>query len=62
MCNWGKTKTVRVLVPAWLSHSGNERQADKGIDQCLVPLVHELNARGILTAQILAVATGKAWA
>lgn len=50
MCKHGDETTCRVLMPATLSHTGEPRWCDKGIDTCLAPLVDALNAAGIYTA------------
>jgi len=47
MCKWGTDTVVRVKMPADLSHTGEERWADKGIDSCIAPIVKALQEGGI---------------
>ena len=50
MCEHGQTVNCRVLIPANLSHTGEERWGIKPVDSCLVDLVESLNAGGVYTA------------
>lgn len=50
MCKYGDTVTLRVPIPACLSHTGKFRWDDKPIDRCLAPLIQALNDAGIHTA------------
>ena len=50
MCKWGTDVVLRVPIPAYLSHTGEFRWDDKGIDACIAPLVQALNNAGIYTA------------
>lgn len=43
MCKCGETKSVRVRVPADLSHTGKARWAAKKIDSCIATIVRALN-------------------
>lgn len=47
MCKWGTSTIVRVKVQAELSHTGEERWADKGIDSCIASIVKALQDAGI---------------
>lgn len=47
MCRYGKTITVRVKIPADLSHDGGERWANKQIDFCIANIVQALQRGGI---------------
>lgn len=47
MCEWGKTKIVRVKIPADLSSTGKEKWKDEGIDECIAPIVEALQRGGI---------------
>lgn len=49
MCNDHSNVLVEVTVPEWLSYTGEERRAKKGIDGCIAPLVEALNAVGLTT-------------
>ena len=49
MCQWGTEELLTVTIPARLSHTREARQAVKGIDACLAPLVQALNDAGIVT-------------
>lgn len=49
MCKHGTETLLTVTIPAHLSHTGIERQAVKGIDSCIAPIVAALNAHGIKT-------------
>lgn len=48
MCD--ETVLLNVNMPAELSHTGEARWAEKGIDACIAPIVQALNDAGILTA------------
>lgn len=50
MCQHGDTVTLRVPIPAWLSHDGVFRWEDKAVDRCIAPIVQALNNAGIYTA------------
>lgn len=50
MCAHGDTVTLSVPVPAWLSHTGEMRWAEKPIDRCLADFVRRLNEAWQLTA------------
>lgn len=39
----------RVFISAEDSHTGKDRWEDKGVDQCIAPLVNALNGMGMLT-------------
>lgn len=47
MCEWGTTTEVCVKVPADLSHTQEERWAEKKIDFCIADLVKALQEGGI---------------
>jgi len=49
MCVWGKTRRMRVTVPAELSHTGKERTAWKDVDFCISGIVKALNDGGART-------------
>jgi hypothetical protein len=46
MCRHGQTLNASVLIPAHLSHTGEQRWDVKPIDRCLLPLIEELNRVG----------------
>lgn len=50
MCKHGDTRLLRVPIPAYLSHTGEAFWMTKPIDACIAPLVRELIAAGIYTA------------
>lgn len=50
MCEHGDTVTLRVNIPANLSHTGEARWTHKPIDRCIFAIVAALNEAGILTA------------
>lgn len=41
--------TLRLVVPAHLSHTGAAREKDCGIDACIAPIVKALNDGGVAT-------------
>lgn len=41
--------SLRIRIPAYLSHTGEEREAVKAIDRCIAPIVKALNECGIVT-------------
>lgn len=47
MCEWGKCKSVKVKIPADLSHSGKAYWAKAHIDECIAPIVRALQNGGI---------------
>ena len=47
MCEWGTDKTVRVKIPADLSHTGEAYWKDVGIDACISDIVEALQVGGI---------------
>jgi hypothetical protein len=47
MCKWGKSKLVRVKIPADLSCTGRERWRKVKIDSCIAPIVRALQKDGI---------------
>ena len=47
MCKWGTTETVRVKIPADLSHTGEAYWKDTEIDTCIAPIVRALQEAGI---------------
>ena len=47
MCKWGDTVSVRVKIAADLSHTGEARWRDMGIDRCIAGLVRALQEAGI---------------
>lgn len=47
MCTWGVDTLVRVLIPADLSHTGEERWRTVAIDRCIAPIVRALQDAGI---------------
>jgi hypothetical protein len=47
MCEHGTHEMVRVKIPADLSHTGEARWKDCGIDACIAPLVRALQEGGI---------------
>lgn len=49
MCEHGDTVTMRVPVPAELSHSGRNEWKAKPVDRCLAPLVAALNDGALRT-------------
>lgn len=49
MCGWGDVTVLSVPIPADLSHTGEARIAEKGVDRCIAPIVAALNAGGIAT-------------
>ena len=49
MCEPGNTKSIVVIVPADLSHTGKARFKLADIDECIAPIVRALNNAGILT-------------
>lgn len=49
MCKWGTSTPLTVTIPSHLSHTGKERQAQKGIDSCIADIVRALNAGGVKT-------------
>lgn len=49
MCKWGTEPKMVVTIPAHLSHTGEPREAVKGIDTCIAEIVRALNAGGIVT-------------
>lgn len=49
MCKWGTDVVLEVTIPAALSHTGEQRQKQVGIDACIAPLVKALNDAGITT-------------
>ncbi len=50
MCKHGEEVVLSVLVPAWLSYTGEPRWDDKAVDSCIAPIVKALNDAGIYTA------------
>ena len=50
MCTWGTDVILRVPIPAHLSHTGEFRWDDKGVDSCITPLVAGLIERRVYTA------------
>lgn len=50
MCKHGDEVLLTVLVPAWLSYTGNPRLDTKAVDRCIAPIVQALNDVGIYTA------------
>lgn len=50
MCEHRAEVLLRVPIPANLSHTGEARWDDKGVDACIAPIVQALNDAGILTA------------
>lgn len=50
MCQWGNDVVLSVPIPANLSHTGEFRWDEKGIDACIAPIVKALNDAGIYTA------------
>lgn len=42
MCTWGTDVPVRVLISAKLSHTGQPRWREMGIDSCIAPIVDAL--------------------
>ena len=50
MCKWGDDVILNVPIPSELSHTGEFRWAEKGIDRCIAPIVKALNDAGIYTA------------
>ena len=51
MCTWGTDEEVLVFIPAYLSHTHEDRFAFKKIDKCIAPIVRALNSNGIYTTQ-----------
>lgn len=51
MCKWGTDVMVRVLIPPELSHTGDARWDEVGIDSCIAPIVKALTEAGIYTTQ-----------
>ena len=49
MCEWGKTVELKLVMPAYLSHTGVAYVKPCGIDECIAPLVKALNDGGITT-------------
>jgi len=49
MCEWGDTVMVNVVMPADLSHTGEERRRPKLIDRCIAPIVTALVEAGVAT-------------
>jgi hypothetical protein len=49
MCEWGTSTPLEVTIPAYLSHTGVERQAVKDVDSCIAPIVRALNDAGVIT-------------
>lgn len=47
--NFGDFESVKVKIPADISHTGKAREDFKKIDKCLAPLVEMLNKYGIKT-------------
>lgn len=47
MCKWGTDTIVRVRIPADLSHTGEARWKNVGIDSCIAPIVKALQDAGI---------------
>lgn len=43
MCEWGTTEKVEVTIPAYLSHTDEERKEQVAIDACIAPIVRALN-------------------
>lgn len=41
---------VEVVVPAWVSHTGEAHRAVKPVDRCIAPLVRWLVGHGVPTA------------
>jgi hypothetical protein len=50
VCEHGDTVTLRVPIPADLSHTGKTRWALKPVDRCIAEIVEALIAGGVLTA------------
>ena len=50
MCKWGNEVILRVPIPANLSHTGEFRWENKGVDACIADIVDALNTAGIYTA------------
>jgi hypothetical protein len=50
MCRHGDEVILRVPIPAYLSHTGELRWDEKGIDRCIAPIVQALNEAGIYTS------------
>lgn len=49
MCEWGKTVSVEVTIPADLNHTGSAYRKEVGIDECIAPLIQALNDAGVVT-------------
>lgn len=49
MCEHGNTTPVLVLVPAELSHTGEERFDRKPVDSCIAEIVEALNEKEVWT-------------
>lgn len=47
MCEWGTEGSVKVLIPADLSHTGEERWKWAGIDLCISHIVAALQSGGV---------------
>lgn len=49
MCDWGTNITLRVPIPANVSHTGKFRWANKAVDSCIAKYVQALNDAGLYT-------------
>jgi hypothetical protein len=49
MCEWGKTTSVMVMVPADLSFTGKSRYEHVKIDACIADLIAALQRSGLYT-------------